>query len=516
MRTVYRTYFELADQQKPTFESVRDTILGWASSRKGIQITGALNFQGDSGLSDAGKGFSIESRHYSGANGTAWGLRLLTPDKEPNVSWVTETTVHQNPEGSLWVSCSLQVGRTSESLSPVMRSASRPGVVERILSKYPGKGLLQLSSKPFGCSPDQAPLLLRVLEAPERHHPVVFISTTRDGACVCDGKKLADHLCGLAYVIVAESAGVTDRLGQALSDRLNCFDGGVRIYWPGFKRNSSPLEHPLWVRSKIQALNALHPARLGGEILDRIAAVSVFTSSEFFVPWSKIAEWQRANALAEAKANNNESEMIELFDQANRDLEYQVRQLKEALEQKAQEAAKYKTLADTFRAALESGNTAEVAESLESGIETVADALAVAAKEFPDKLVFCWNCKSDGEDSTFEKPEEVLAVLRWLATTYYDSRIGTKNCPDFEQSVRETVEGWSYEPHQSKGTMNHKKLWDWYHTKHDEIEYSLPEHLKCGTKKDARYSIRIAFTWDPNSKRVILGYLGQHQQNSAT
>ncbi|MEO8206279.1 MAG: hypothetical protein ABI615_08860 [Chthoniobacterales bacterium] len=315
MRTIYRTYFELADQNKPTFDAVRDTILAWASSRKGIRVEGGLNLISDSGICDVGEGFSVESRHYSGSNGIAWGLRLITPDKEPDVSWVTETTIHQNPEGNLWISCSLQVGRISESLSPVVRLASRPGVVERILSKYPGKGLLQLSPKPFGCTPDQGPLLLRLLESPERHHPVVFISTTREGACLYDGKKLADHLCGLAYVIMAESAGVTDELGRALSDRLNCFDGGVRIYWPGFKRNSSPVDHPLWIRAKIQALNALHPARLGGEILDRIASVSVFTSSQYFVPWSKIAEWQRADALAEAKASNNHGEMLELFDQ---------------------------------------------------------------------------------------------------------------------------------------------------------------------------------------------------------
>jgi hypothetical protein len=208
--------------------------------------------------------------------------------------------------------------------------------------------------------------------------------------------------------------------------------------------------------------------------------------------------------------------MLKLFVQTNEDLEHQVRQLKEALEEKAQEAAKYRSLADTFRIALELGDSADIAESLESSIETVADALAIAAKEFPDELVFCWNCKSDGADSPFEKPDEVLAVLRWLATTYYDSRVGRKNCPDFEPSIREAVEGWSYEPHQSKGTMNNRKLWDWYHTKHDGVEYTLPEHLKCGTKKDARYSIRIAFTWDQNSEKVIVGFLGQHQQNTAT
>ncbi len=516
MRTVYRTYFELAEKENPTLESVRDVVLCWALARKGAAIPKDVDLTGDSGLKEIEKGFSVESRQYTGTSGNAWGLRLINPDQEPDVYWASETSVHKNLTGNIWVSCSLQVGRNSESLSPVIRSANRPGVVGKILSKYPGKGILQLTPNPFGCAPEQAQLLLCLLESPERHHPVVFISTTRDGKCLCDGKKLADHLCGLAYVVVGKSDELSGRLGEVIPDRLNCFDGGVRIYWPGFKRNSHPMEHPLWIRSKIQALNAQHPSRLGSEILNRIASVSAFTSSQFFVSWSKIVEWQRAEAIEQARANNDQGAMVELFVQTNKNLQYEVRQLKEALEAKAQEAVKYKNLAETFRSALESGNRTTAKESLESGIETVADALTVAEKEFSDKLIFCWNCKSDGADSPFEKPDEVLAVLRWLATTYYDARIGKKACPDFEQSVRETVEGWSYEPHQSKGTMNNRKLWDWYHTTHNTVEYSLPEHLKCGTKKDARHSIRIAFTWESMSKKVILGYLGQHQQNSSS
>lgn len=34
--------------------------------------------------------------------------------------------------------------------------------------------------------------------------------------------------------------------------------------------------------------------------------------------------------------------------------------------------------------------------------------------------------------------------------------------------------------------------------------------------KDARHCIRIAFTWDSDRQRVLLGYLGQHQETSSS
>lgn len=518
MRTVYRTHFQLSDQQdpKPTLEAVSSLVIEWASSRRGIKIPLGTDLNVDQPAAKVGTRCEIETRRYEGATGTAWGLRLTTPDEDPDVVWITETTVHRKPDHTIWVSCSLQVGRRGDYLTPVVRFPSRPGVVERILSKFAGKGILPLTSKPIGCTAENVPLLLQLLESPSRRHPVIFVSTTGEGEVLVEGDKLADHLAGLAYVIVAKDPAVSDMLGQTLSDRLNCFHGGVRLYWPGFTRKSFPYDHPLWVRPKILALRERHPARLGSEILNRIASVSVFTSSSSFVPWSRLMEWQRASAIEQAKAQNNQGDLLALFEDTNRDLEAQVQQLRAALEDRAQEAAKYRNLAETYRLALESGDRIQAEETLETSIDSVAEALAAVAREYPERLAFCWNSKSEDEQSPFEDSLSVLTSLRWLATDYFDARTGTKPCPDLLKAFREKVTGWTYEPHQSKLTMKHKKHRDWYHTMHDGREFSLPEHLKCSSTKDPRHSIRIAFNWDEKTKRVVLGYLGQHQQNGAS
>jgi hypothetical protein len=44
----------------------------------------------------------------------------------------------------------------------------------------------------------------------------------------------------------------------------------------------------------------------------------------------------------------------------------------------------------------------------------------------------------------------------------------------------------------------------------------LREHVGFGTSRDPRHTIRVAFFFDDRTKRVVVGYVGLHQQNRAT
>lgn len=516
MRTIYRACFTLSPKTGPTFPLVQAKVLAWATTRPNCERAKDSDFTRNGERREVGPGCFMESRDYEGQNGRAWGVRLEMPDEEPGVKWISETTLHEDVKGRLHVSCDLSVGRDGPSVSPVQRAVTRPGVVREILAAFPGEGVLPLRTKSYTCKTTEAPLLLRLLESPVRHHPVVFVSTTRDGHRFRAAEDLADRLCGLAYVIVAESADVSRELGTVLPDPLNCFDGGVRIYWPHFTQKSPPSEHPLWTRGKIAELTEKDPSRFVSRVLNRIAEVSVYTSPAFFLPWSTLIEWQRLDAIGRAKANNDRDQWLELLEAENLDLTARNKQLKLELEEKAREIARLKALSENYQYALAHRDAADAREARENAVHTVKDALDVVKEEFRDRIAFCWNSKSEDEDSPFEKPDQVLRALRWLGTHYYLAKTGAVKCPDFDLSVRNEIEGWSYEAHQSKNTMRNFRFRDWYHTKCGGRTYALPEHLKCGATKDARFSIRVAFTWCPESRRVILGYLGQHQETSAS
>ena len=146
-------------------------------------------------------------------------------------------------------------------------------------------------------------------------------------------------------------------------------------------------------------------------------------------------------------------------------------------------------------------------------IESVNAAVEAAKGRFQGQITFAPNSESEIEDNPFIRPEKVWEALQWLATTYYQSRMGQLRVTNFDQSIKEAC-GWWYKGDQGETTVSrYKKSYTAYaHGK----TYLLEEHIGKGTNFDARYTIRIAFNWDDGLRRVIVGYIGRHQQTDAS
>ncbi len=134
-------------------------------------------------------------------------------------------------------------------------------------------------------------------------------------------------------------------------------------------------------------------------------------------------------------------------------------------------------------------------------VGSVREAIAQAREMFPGRLLIKLNSRSN-EDTPFVNPTEVFDALAWLATAYRNGptdRIG-KTCP-----------GWFYKSSQSAATMG--QFWDWYQTRVNGTAWRLSAHLGKGTSRDPHHTIRIAFAWDEQNERVIVGFVGPHQRN---
>ena len=152
-------------------------------------------------------------------------------------------------------------------------------------------------------------------------------------------------------------------------------------------------------------------------------------------------------------------------------------------------------------------------ENEDLSIESVNDAVELAKERFDDKLIFQLNGKSRVEDNPFIHPKAVWDALQWLAITYYEARIGEISLTNLDVSIRKACKWW-YKGHQSDITMN--KYEDWYTTRVGNKIHWLKKHIGTGSSKDARYTIRVAFDWDKSEERVVIGFIGQHQQTDAT
>ncbi len=146
--------------------------------------------------------------------------------------------------------------------------------------------------------------------------------------------------------------------------------------------------------------------------------------------------------------------------------------------------------------------------------QDVNGAVALAEEWFSDELLFRLNSKSwINKNNPYEDPQAVLDALKWLATTYYRSRTGEISVPKLDDSIYEVCR-WKYVSNQSDVTMGQYP--SDYRTQVDGKTYRLEEHIGRGSSKDPANTIRVAFHWDKERRRVIIGYIGQHQQTDVT
>jgi hypothetical protein len=142
---------------------------------------------------------------------------------------------------------------------------------------------------------------------------------------------------------------------------------------------------------------------------------------------------------------------------------------------------------------------------------TSTEAIEAAIHDFKDNLKIIEN-RVEKDAHLFDQPELLFGALRWLATTYHAAKTGV-SCPDLDQSCRR-ASGFRYAAHQSEVTMGQYKS-DYEITWRGKV-VKLKEHVGCGTSKDPRHTIRVAFFFDDRSKRVVVGYIGPHQRNRTT
>ena len=134
-------------------------------------------------------------------------------------------------------------------------------------------------------------------------------------------------------------------------------------------------------------------------------------------------------------------------------------------------------------------------------VGSVREAIELAERAFPEALDFGLNGKSD-PDMPFAKPAEVFDALGWLATCYRRRQAS---------SIGESCPGWFYKAAQSESTVG--MFPEWYRTSFHGRSYDITAHIGKGNSFDPRSTIRIAFAWDDERERVVVGYVGRHQRN---
>lgn len=143
-------------------------------------------------------------------------------------------------------------------------------------------------------------------------------------------------------------------------------------------------------------------------------------------------------------------------------------------------------------------------------VRSVQDALDKAERDYPEELLVKLNTHSNRKKNRFEKPDEVLKALQWLALFYRKARMNGASTSNLDESLRQTCSNWFYSANQSEFAL--REFPGWYTTIVNNKTYDLEPHIGTGKSLDERHTIRIAFAWDPELKKVVVGFVGQHQR----
>lgn len=237
---------------------------------------------------------------------------------------------------------------------------------------------------------------------------------------------------------------------------------------------------------------------------------------------------ERENERMEAKEWRQQMQNLQETSKADKNQIQQLRQENEKLKgihaDNKEEIKKLRTNLDTSRKDEKSWREAYYEErkrkpaadadgqKTDKKVRSVQEAFEKAERDYPDKLLVKLNnhSKWKEKENNFEKPDEVLKALEWLAIIYRDARMNGAPNSNLDESLRQTCSTWFYSANQSEFALRESP--GWYTTIVNNKTYDLEPHIGTGKSRDERHTIRIAFAWDPELKKVVVGFVGQHQR----
>jgi hypothetical protein len=211
--------------------------------------------------------------------------------------------------------------------------------------------------------------------------------------------------------------------------------------------------------------------------------------------------------LASLRAENQR------LSEANRSLGSDNGNLRQKTSQLSSELGESRNLAENWRRSYQDSRRSQalvVADPLPD-FESVAQTVQLAQQRFSSRLNFQLNAKSD-TSIPFDKPRQVWDALEWLATVYCEAKTRGSSETDLDLSLRQVC-GWHYTPSQSPVTMGQYR--EYYEAWVRGRKRELHEHIGTGNGYH-RGTIRIAFTWDADEKKLVIGYIGRHQRTDAS
>jgi hypothetical protein len=513
---LYAVRFEIprtaADEGRPALNTVqslsRSWIEGWYRRWKNSEIV----LPSDLKPFEPMPGHRIRAAsEVTDAGESCWALIWSYPHPEDeSLQWQARIVFAQSPSSSEFA-LTLQLDSREMRFRPpelTLRSPRLVGEVASSLDCRVGTDKVTERGVPLRTA-DIEEFVERRLLSPERRLPAITLSRrTYDDEFVIDPDRLGRRLVGLAVVYSLSERGASYRLTDLMPPKLSCYNGAVRVYWPGFSRSDPPTRHPLYHPDIISKI-LLQGSSLEDRLFERLARVSAFryvdgpiTAMVLQASKNRLRERQ-AKQLEQMRADLGEeygAKITELQEAAAQREEY-VRSLEDevaTLKEQLSDWRLYQT-PDT------AGVDAQESPTEEDGIQSVAEAVAKAKSKFSDSLEI-WpsalESASRSESERYESVYQALEILHRIASDYFSTGGGVGR---FEEAFSPYRIKYSAKESQTTATKYAQQR---TFTNGDRSLF-MERHLTIGGG-DRRNTVQIFFEIDPPSRKFVVGYCGVH------
>jgi hypothetical protein len=453
-------------------------------------------------------------------------VRWVHPaDQDESLSWSTDIVIARLRE-RVQFALRLDVASSQYVVRPAWAPLGRPRVVTQILRQFPcwvGPQPL-LANKQEILAPDVDAFVREFLLNEKRTLPIVVVSHDRFGdRPVIDADRIQQTLMGFAQVVVLDKWAAF-RLTDLLTKPLSCYNGAVRVYWPGLRLSSNPLDHPLYLP------DALQKHEFSGKPLDKrlfnfFAKVSAFR----YVDGDVIREVQHEiDAARKSEVDKSRLQLQRALADAGTvpELKAEVDRLWGELDRSWNEAEELRTRVADLEGENErlKGNWAIYQEHQATGpdeeppvaedtadleFNSVGEALAAAKRDFGTDLLIYDSAQRSAEASDFARPQEVyraLMAVRDIGNLYHEAKRTGNSMGSWDGQFKSR--GFTqYSPDESQTTKTQygkqRKFTDNGKTR------SIFRHLDLGGG-DRKNCLQIYFEPDDGSKRTIIAYCGVH------
>lgn len=332
--------------------------------------------------------FRRRDHDYAFEDTRMWELTLEQPADDHDGVWATEVRLmHTQSAQELQAAVTMRTIPKTPSLAPLRYFVETPRFIRLLESNFQLTVAGDRPSSIAELARNSADIgkLATFLQNPTRSLPAILVTgpahASNDDPAAALAKHLAEFLFPMAHVFgVGREAtyALTDSIGK----KLSVFDGGVRVYWPGFALSDNPRNHRLFWKDDVLA-SAQYAPDDPYKLLrfNTMALLARATAARFEYPRRML------DVLTEARAADLANTI------ASQDLE-QVKRRLSALEG---ERNYYKELSDDLEkrlreatSRLEELEAPETGEAIEASweLEGIDEAIAKARSDFSATLLF--------------------------------------------------------------------------------------------------------------------------------